>query len=181
VRSIAGVFAVFIPLASLSGAQLIREPEPVQVAYDRERDFSRFRTYAWMKSQKPLPNLANHIRLTNAVQKELKKLGFLPNTQSPDVYVLYSADNHAKVEFDSFLSRSKWDAASQVTNLELRRTEQRSLSVMLIDPETNGVIWYAQETHDSLTADKVEQEINDAAARVFGKYPTKKPDSPTKD
>ena len=108
-RSIAAAFAVFIPLASLSGAQLIRQPEPVQVAYDRERDFSRLRTYAWMKSQKPLPNMANHIRVTNAV------------------------------------------------------------------------IWFAQESHDSLTPDKVEREINDAAARVFGKYPTGKPDSPKKD
>lgn len=112
--------------------------------------------------------------LTQSVPLSLKR-DFSPDTQSPDVYVLYSADDHARVEFDSFLSRSQWDAASQVTNLELRRVEQRSLDLIIVDPETHEVICYAQETREALPPDKVEQEINAAPARLFAKYPTKKP------
>lgn len=64
---------------------------------------------------------------------------------------------------------------TQSVPLSLKRDFQRSLGLIIVDPETHEVICYAQETREALPPDKVEQEINAAPARLFAKYPTKKP------
>ena len=170
---------VFAAAVSTSGAsplaQLIRPKEDdVRVEYDRGRDFSRFKTFAWQKEQKPAPNLANHIRLTVAVQKQLQSLGLSPDTRTPDVQVLYSLDEHSTVEFDAVYRRSP-GTRTPIFGSQPRRVQERTLSVLLVDAETNAVVWAASGSREVLSPDKEEKELNELVRDLFAKYPKDKP------
>ena len=176
-RTTATAAVVLTAAVGATAAQLLAPKEDaVRVEYDRQRDFTKYRTYAWAKEQKPAPSLANHIRLTVAVQKQLHSLGYSPDTKEPDVRILYSLDDHSKVEFDAFVERSGLSGSpARVFGSQPHRVTERTLGVALVDAETNAVVWYATGTREVESPDKEERTLNDLVATLFAKYPKEKP------
>lgn len=157
-------------------AQVISTGPQVEVEYDRGKDFSSFKAYEWMSSQKPADNMANHIRFTRAIQHELEEIGYRVDTKRPDVRVLYTVSTSSKVEAASSQTRSAFDDANLVTDFVFATGSKRqygTLTVELFDARTNALVWRASVTQELGTPDKAQRTINEAVKRVFTKYPTK--------
>ena len=45
----------------------LQAAETVRLSWDHETDFSTLETYGWMSTQQPIPDEANHIRMTEAI------------------------------------------------------------------------------------------------------------------
>jgi len=175
-------FSIIVPLivvfSALGGrAQVVSTGPKVDAEYDRQGDFSRYGSYAWMPSQKPADNMANHIRFTRAISKEMEALGFRVDTVKPDVRVQYRVHTSSKVQADSSQKRSAFDSANLKTDFVFATGTRRhygTLIVEMYDANTNVLLWRATTTRELPTPDKAEKAINEVVKTVFTAYPTRR-------
>jgi hypothetical protein len=137
-------------------------------------DLSRYDSYNWSKDQVAVVNLANHIRLVNAIQKEMKEHGYRIDTVKPEVVIQYKAERHTNVHTHSSQKPSTWDLTDQKVQIELDREEQVTLEILLVDAESGFLLWQAKGTYPLGTPDKAEKLINEAVAGLFSEYPAEK-------
>ncbi len=161
-------------------AQVISTGPKVDVEYDRDKDFSEYGAYEWMSSQKPADNMANHIRFTRAIQKEMEDVGYRVDTKRPDVRVLYTVATSSKVRAAASQTRSTYyDPTDLVTDFVFASGSKKqygTLTVELFDARTNTLVWRASTTQELGTPDKAQRIIDNAVKTVFSKYPTKEED-----
>jgi alkylated DNA repair dioxygenase AlkB len=134
-------------------------------------DLSRYSTYHWSKDQVAVVNLANHIRLVTAIQKQMKEHGYRIDTVKPDVVIQYKAERHTTVQTHSSQKPSAWDPTDLKVQVELSREEQVSLSITLVEAESGFLLWQAKGTYPLGTPDKAEKLINEAVEGLFSEYP----------
>ena len=134
-------------------------------------DLSQYSSYHWSKDQVAVVNLANHIRLINAIQKQMKEHGYRIDTVKPDVAIQYKAERHTGVQAQSTQKPSTWDPTDLKVQVELSREEQVSLEILLVEAESGFLLWQAKGTYPLGTPDKAEKLINEAVEGLFSKYP----------
>jgi hypothetical protein len=137
-------------------------------------DLARYNSYNWSKDQVAVVNLANHIRLVNAIQKQMKEHGYRIDTVKPDVVIQYKAERHTGVHTESTQKASTWDPTDMKVQVELSREEQVSLEILLVDAESGFLLWQAKGNYPLGTPDKAEKLINEAVTGLFSEYPKKK-------
>ena len=143
----------------------------LDVKLDRAVDLSLYRTYAWSKDQVPVANLANHLRLINAVQDHMKAKGFRIDTVNPDVLIRYRVEQRSEVQARSTQEPSVWDPSNLKVEIDLKREETISLTITIVEAETRFPLWEAKGTYRLGTADRAERQINSAVEDLFAKYP----------
>ena len=153
-------------------AMLVATHQKIDVTFDRSNDLSQYRTFGWNKEQKPVENMANHLRLVNAIQKKMMSLGYRIDTRNPDVYVLYTVEQHTAVQTNSTQSPSVWDPTNLQVKIDVSREELVSLEIQLKDAESNFLVWDAKGTYPLGTPDRAERQINEAVDDIFSRYPT---------
>ncbi len=137
-------------------------------------DLSRYNSYNWSKDQVAVVNLANHIRLVNAIQKAMKEHGYRIDTVKPEVMIQYKAERHTGVRTESTQKASTWDPTDMKVQVELSREEQVTLEILLVDAESGFLLWQAKGTYPLGTPDKAEKLINEAVQGLFSQYPEEK-------
>jgi Domain of unknown function (DUF4136) len=162
--------------ASRAGAQVAQVPPIAKfdVPLERTVDLSSYSTYAWNKGQEPVENLANHIRLINAIQKEMKELGYRIDTVRPQLLIQYRVDRRTAVQTRSTQKPSSYDPTDLKVQIDVNREEQVTLSIELLEADSNFVAWVEKGTYPLGTPDKSERQINAAVADLFSRFP--KPD-----
>lgn len=146
--------------------------QTVRVAWDREADFSKFKTYEWMGTQQRVPNEANHIRITRAIENGLEQRGFQKAAfEDPDVIILYKAGIDQKVGADSYQTVSAWDPTSVKTMMEFHRKKKGTLTVVMYDGKTHKIIWRAAGSDVLPRPDKMEKAITRAVESLLRHYP----------
>jgi len=168
-----GVLALALISSAVSAQVISRRPE-VRVNYDRHFAFSMLSSYDWSRFQQPAKNLANHIRLTRAIQKELKEMGFSIDPVKPAVQVLYHLEVKTKIGLESSFGGYPVDPTNQRTNMPFRRRKEETLTIEMIQTETHVTIWRASLAQPAGTPDKAERRINAAVHRIFEEYPLRK-------
>lgn len=143
----------------------------IEVDVDRTADLSAYDTYAWSKEQVPVKNLANHLRLVNAIQDHMEKKGYRIDPRKPDVLVQYHVERHAGVKSRSTQEPSVWDPSNLRVQVDLSREETVSLSIELVEAETRFPLWSAKGTYPLGTPDRAEREIKAAVEDLFSQYP----------
>jgi len=169
--------AALLTLAGLSATA--QEPHPVapskkvEVEWNREADFSRYKTYAWVPYQQPVPNPANHVRITRAVERELEAKGFAKAPLAPDadVFVEYKAKLEKQVKGTPYEGGSSWTPTNERFMVRFDKIEVGTLVVQLWDGKTQDVVWQAKGSEKVTTPDQTERIINAVAARLFEAYP----------
>jgi len=134
-------------------------------------DLSRYSSYNWSKEQVAVVNLANHIRLITAIQKQMKEHGYRIDTVKPDVLIQYKAERHTGVQTQSTQKPSTWDPTDMKVQVELSREEQVSLEILMVEAESGFLLWQAKGTYPLGTPDKAEKLINEAVEGLFAEYP----------
>lgn len=158
-----------------------QEPHPVapskkiELEWNHEADFKRYRTYAWVPYQQPVQNPANHVRTTRAVERELEAKGLAKAKLAPeaDVFVEYQAKLEKHVRGTPYEGGAAWTPSNQRFMVRFDKIEVGTLIVQLWDGKTKDVVWQAKGSEPVTTPDQAEKLINAIVTRLFEAYPPK--------
>jgi hypothetical protein len=160
---------VLIALAGI-GAQ-IPSGTKFDVPFGAKDELAGYSTYTWNKSQVAVANLANHLRLINAVQEEMKELGYRIDTVKPDVLVRYRVERTTSVSTRSSQEPSPWDSTDLKVRIDVSREERVNLTIELTANDSNFLLWEGKGTYPLGSPDTAERQIQAAVADVFSRYP----------
>jgi hypothetical protein len=167
--------------------------QKVETQYDRNADFSGYKTYAW-RQERLLTQLSreNQARvkqsLVNAVNAQLQAKGFTQTQSSPSFYVGYSGGALAKgmagegmtpEELAHPMTLDTWQATimpSDVPNVWV--TMQGTLEFDVIDPKSNRVVWSSilrekLKNNPGQVPKDLDRETAELAQKAFRNFPPK--------
>lgn len=182
IRSLFAQLFLLLGILSL-GAQA----QKIRVEYDKNLDYSKFKTFAWGHHDAvSRPTLA--LVIASAIQEELTKRGLRRVESNPDVFIqMYgSVDSDMSVNyFDPLYSGMggipsfdsgfvMWGAMPGGTTAVTVRKGQ--LVVDVIDASQKKLAWRGMAT-DKLSdkPEKLLQQVNTAVEKMFQQYPAAKP------
>jgi hypothetical protein len=167
--------------------------QKVETQYDRNADFSTFKTYAW-RQERLLTQLSkeNQARvkqsLANAVNAQLQAKGFTQSQTAPSFYVGYSGGSLAKgmagegmtaEELAHPMTLDSWDATmmpSEIPNVWV--TMQGTLEFDVIDAKSNMVVWSCilrekLKNDPGQVPKDLDREAAELAQKAFRNFPPK--------
>src|SRR3970282_823751 len=98
-----------------------------------------------MGTQQPLPDEANHIRITEAIEKGLGQKGFQKGAfEEADVLLLYRAGGEERVGAQGYKTVSTYDPTSVKTMMDFHRQKSGTLTLEMFDGKTRQIIWRAE-------------------------------------
>jgi hypothetical protein len=154
--------------------------QDVNYDYDRNANWSAYRTYAWAGGTNLADNL-NHARIVAAVDRQLAAKGLTPvdSTGNPDVLVVYRVGLHQDLEVNAYDNRGAgpygwggWGGGPSWARLE--RVQVGTLAVGIIDAKTRSMVWRAAASKDldlGQSPEKWEKKLNKAVEKMFKHYP----------
>lgn len=158
------------------------QAQKIKVDYDKNLDFSKFKTFAFGKHDAvSRPTLA--LAIASAVQAHLIKQGLQPVDSNPDLYVqMYgSVDSDVAVSYSDFYygmggfppfdqSFVMWGAMPGTTTTAVVHKGQ--LVVDLIDASQKKLAWRGMATEKlSEQRSKLMKQVNAIADKMFQQYP----------
>jgi hypothetical protein len=152
--------------------------QSVNYDYDRAVDFSRYKTYAWVRGT-DLRDELNHKRVVRAVDIQLlsKGLNRVEEDGIADVLVSYHASGDENLQITGF---STGLGGPRFGNVSGTATTQRIVTGTLIvdikEAKTRALVWRGLAEHDldpSAKPEKRERNIAKAAEKIFKNYPPK--------
>ena len=170
------------PFVGLTSLVLLSTPalaQNVTYDFDKSADFSRFKTYAWLRGT-PLNDQLNHKRIVAAVDAQMAAKGFnqVEKTANPDVFVAYHATFNKNLQINGF--SSGWGGYRFGPNrVGAARVDQiliGTLAVDLVDARSKDIVWRGMATKEvdvKASPEKREKNINKAAEKIFKNYPPK--------
>ena len=169
--------ATWVTAASLAMLATIVSAQSVTYDFDKSTNFSKFKTYAWVRGT-VLNDELNHARIVTAVNAQLAARGFteVRPTETPDVLVAYHASFDKDLQITGFSSGwGGYRVGGKRTGMA--RTEQivtGTLAVDIVDAKTNTIVWRGMATKEldvSAKPEKRSKNINTAVEKVFRNYP----------
>ena len=152
--------------------------QSVTYDYDKSADFSRFKTYAWIRGAKVNDEL-NDKRIVDAVDAQLAAKGLtrVEADAKPDLVVFYRADFQRELQING----SGWGGyrfgGNRFGTATAREAQIGTLTVEMLDATTRAVVWKGTATKDVDTGakpDKRDKSINKAAEKMFKNFPPKR-------
>ncbi len=159
--------------------------QKIKVEYDKNLDFSKYKTFAWGKHDAvSRPTLA--LAIAGAVQTQLTKQGLQPAASNPDLYIqMYgSVDTDVAVSYSDLYygmggfppfdqNFLMWGAAPGSTTMAAVHKGQ--LVVDLIDASQKKLVWRGMASEKlSEKKQKLLEQVNTAVDKMFRQYPTPK-------
>ena len=151
---------------------LALEAQTVKIDFDKQADFSRYKTFAWSESQEPAPNAANHVRITRAVEAELVGHGLVKaESGAPDLKVRYVGKVEAKLRGSSYSTGSNWQPTDLRTMVDIKKVKEGTLIVELYDQATRLLVWRSVATGPPGSPDQIEPQIQAFVKKSFADFP----------
>jgi hypothetical protein len=171
-------FVLLLFFASAAWAQ------KVDVDWNRNTDFSKFKTYAWIESKHPGKGLWNQ-RIIDGVDAKLAKAGLkkVDASANPDLEVVYNAGvkEHTVVEgYDYYYHPWGWYGprpwfGPRPAYTDSYQEKEATLIVDLVDNSDKEMVW--RGTARDTLADSSERNVktfNKAMDKMFKSFPPKK-------
>lgn len=170
-------------LASMAGLALLTTTASAQKVtwdYDKGTDFSRLKTYTWVRGT-PVRDELNHKRIVAAVDAQMAARGFtlVEPGAGPDVQLAYHANFERDLQINA--SSSDWGnyrwGSNRVGSARVEEITKGTLMVEMVDAKHGGVIWRGVASRDlDMNADpeKRDRNINRTAEKLFKRYPPAK-------
>jgi uncharacterized protein DUF4136 len=158
----------------------------IQAQYSKETNFTKFKTYAWMKHDAVArPALA--LEIVGAVDDELSKRGLKLVTDNPDLLVTYygglDTDTNIAGTDPSYsgsggvpvVGSTVWTAGGISGPSSSVYVQKGTLIVDLLDSQAKKLAWrgIATGTLDT-NATKALEDIDKSVEKMFAEYPVKK-------
>ncbi len=155
--------------------------------YDRQADFSQYKTYAWHDSE---TNVADtdpfaHERFLSAVDSQLAAKGFSKTSSSPDVYVTYHAEDKQGMSLDTTYMGGGWGygpgwgwgargmgMGMGTTTTNVRQYTIGTVVLDMWDAAEKRLVWRGTASDTvSDNPDKSASKIQSAAEKLVKNYP----------
>jgi hypothetical protein len=150
----------------------LQAAEEVRLSWDHATDFSTLKTYGWMSTQQPIPDEANHIRMTEAIEKAVERKGLQKAAfGDPQVLLLYRAGIQQEVGAQSYQTVSSFDPTAVKTMMDFHREKRGTLTIEMFDGGTRQIIWRAEGSNVLPKPDKMEKAITKAVHSLLRHYP----------
>jgi hypothetical protein len=148
------------------------EAQTVKIDFDKQADFSSYKTFAWSESQEPAPNAANHVRITRAVEAELLAHG-LAKAESgpPDLKVRYVGKVEQKLRGSRYTTGSNWQPNDLRTMVDIKMVKEGTLIVELYDRVTRLLVWRSVASDTPASPDQIEPQIQAFVKKSFADFP----------
>ena len=169
----AKLVALFLMAAFVNCASSVT----TSVDYDRSIDFSRYRTYGWLRSR--IGNDILERRLTAAIDRGLAARG-LTRSEMPDLYVAMHGRLSKEVQYRAFdtgwgYGWRRWGAGP--TTVRRQEVPVGTLVVDLVDAGDKELIWRgtARSAIDTTaSAEKREEAVQVAVEKLLAAYPPRR-------
>ncbi len=166
-------------LASAALAQTITMPK-VDLDYDKDVDFSVFKTFSWKDPLAAAKDPQMHTRIIWYVERELEKKGLkkVPEGQG-ELFVRYYAKKRegykgTPSQDQSYLS----GAASQLTtSVDFSKVVEGTLLLELQRASDEKAVWRAGTGYGTIDKKRVDAETASAVRLLLAKYPPPKPEA----
>jgi len=161
--------------------------QKVRTDYDHAADFSKYKTYKWVKVEKAaqVSQLADQ-RITSAIDAQLAKAGLTKSEDNPDLLVDYQVGLTNQTQLTTFSSGGGpgwgygprygygWGTSSGISTTTSSTIPVGTLVVDLNDPQQKQLVFRGIAT-DTLSdkPEKNTKKIDKAMAKIFEKYPPK--------
>lgn len=172
----APVVALCFFAATLSACSPIR----VTRDYDSGTDFSRYRTYRWVRQDQDVPpaSRAEHALLEknvkSAVDAELAQKGYRKAaTGKPDFLIAWHIGARDKVNIERYGYRYGPRGRWYGTNVQVHHYKEGTLIIDFVDPDENLLVWRSTAVGTMQHFTKGEGEVQSAVHEMLKKFPPK--------
>ena len=154
-------------------------PYYVQIDYDRQADFSRYKTYKYIKKGKStstskFTSELNKRRFAQAIDKELSKKGFerVKDTKE-DFKVIYHLRFEKKLDISTYGYRYWPYYGISERYIQKKVYEEGSLIIDIIDKKENQLIWRGSVEGVLNERENAEELINTLVEKLLEDFPPK--------
>jgi hypothetical protein len=149
--------------------------------YDKNIDFSKYKTYAFTAETKKLPvGDLNRDRVIKAVENEMNDRGY-SISKSPDLAVDLHVKAEEKVQASAMVTGShygpyRYPAGSgfSSTNVSYNEYTDGTLFISIVDMEKDQLIWTGTGTKTidpDMSPEQREKAINSSIKQIMANYP----------
>jgi hypothetical protein len=151
--------------------------QTVTYDFDESADFSRLKTYAWVRGT-PVVDDLNHKRIVAAVDAQLiaKGLRYAAGDEQPDVLVAYHANFERDLRINA--SSSDWGSirfgSNRTGTANVQELLTGTLVVEMFDVRNQAVVWKGIATREidaKASPERRTKNIHKAAEKLFKHYP----------
>jgi len=149
----------------------------VDIGYDAQADFTKYKTYGWGTGGWEAPNLTTEKRIHLAVEQQLAAKGLTKTDTEPDLLVVTFAasSTEERVDAPSFAGLpNTWTGWSVATTS--RGSFNGSLAVDLVDRQTNQMVWNGRAYANlglNPNPEKTGKKVMKIVEEMFESYPPK--------
>ncbi|MFQ5602982.1 MAG: DUF4136 domain-containing protein [bacterium] len=152
-------------------------PVSVRTDYDREVNFTKYKTFKWMPNPKkrdrksvPKGSLLDR-RIRRAVERELEAHGFVvKESGKTDAVLAYHIGVQHKVDVNTTgYGYGRWGYRGR--SVHVHRYKEGTIVLDIVDPEMKQLIWRGAAVGVIKRMDASEEKINEAIQKVLEKYP----------
>jgi hypothetical protein len=151
----------------------------VNVDYNHTTDFSKYRSFSWMKEPKTRNPLMKD-RIIEFINDELMKKDLKLVPAGGDLSIAAhtaTREEHTLETFYNGFPGWRWHGGFSPTTVEVETYEVGTLIVDLFDTATKEVVWRGVASGTvSDNPDKNTKKLQDAVKDMFEKFPPKKSD-----
>jgi hypothetical protein len=165
--------ATVVTLAGVLFLGTILSAQSVTFDFDRSANFTRFKTYAWVRGTN-LDDQLNHQRIMRAVDAQLTARGFarVESAGRADVLVAYHASFDKNLQINAFGSGPRIGMRTATARVE--EIVVGTLAIDVMDAQSQNIVWRGIATKEldaNASPEKREKNINKAAEKIFKNYP----------
>lgn len=167
------VFLLFI-FASCSSIRVYSD-------YDKDVDFSQYKTYAFHKRGIDRVEISelDKKRILRAIDNELTKKG-MSKSENPDLLVNIFTKERERIDVDQYNAgwgygwRYGWNPYLWGGHTYITSTTEGTLYIDLIDAKKKELVWEGQGVgYLTEEFDKKESQINEYVAKILAQFPPK--------
>jgi hypothetical protein len=146
----------------------------VQLDYDKDADFSQFRTFAWKPNASSAPTAEGQTRIVWYVERELEKKGLRKAADGPpDVLLRYYAKKEESLKGSPSQSESAMPGGtgSLTTSVDFSKVTGATLLIEIQRTSDEKPVWRAESEWRSVDKKRIDAETASAVRRLLAKYP----------
>jgi hypothetical protein len=163
---------VALALASAAVPQTVSMPK-VDLDYDKEVDFSAFKTYGWKDPIEAAKDPQMHTRIIWYVDRELEKKGLAKVAEGGDLLVRYYAKARqgykgTPSQEESYLSGG---AGQLTTSVDFSKVVEGTLLLEIQRASDEKAVWRAGSGYGTIDKKRLDADTARAVRLLLSKYP----------
>jgi len=145
--------------------------QDVQYNYDRDADFSAYKTYQWVERSRMVGNELVDKDIRRAIDGELSQKGLQRVESNGDLHIQYQTAVDRERQVDAWTMGPRWSGMARANTSTI---EVGTLIVNLYDPIKKQLVWRGSATKSldiKKDPDKNYKNLEKAVAKLLRNFP----------